>query len=100
MTMSGWIDPLRMVWGSPDGFGSLLIAAAAKSAVVLAAALRTLIARTTRGAFVKSGLPLAEQAARIRQLEQVRQRRQSLLDALKKVDQELGELGQGAGARP
>jgi carboxyl-terminal processing protease len=66
----------------------------------VAAALRTLIARTTRGAFVKSGLPLAEQTARIKQIEQVRQRRQSLLDALKKVDQELGELGPGAGARP
>jgi carboxyl-terminal processing protease len=59
----------------------------------LAAALKTLIARTTGGAFVRVGLPVAEQAARLKRLEDARKRRQSLLEDLKKVDQELSELG-------
>jgi carboxyl-terminal processing protease len=62
----------------------------------LAAALKTLIARTTRGEFAKVGLPIAEQSARLRRADEARKRRQSLLEDLKKVDKELGELGQGA----
>jgi carboxyl-terminal processing protease len=63
----------------------------------LAAALKTLIARTTRGEFVKVGLPLAEQSARLKRVDETRKRRQSLLEDLKKVEKELGELGQGTG---
>jgi carboxyl-terminal processing protease len=58
----------------------------------LAAALKTLIARTTQGAFVKTGLPVAEQSARLRRLDEARKRRQSLVDDLKKVEKELSEL--------
>jgi hypothetical protein len=65
----------------------------------LAAALTTLLARTTRGEFAKVGLPVSEQAARIRRLEEARQRRQSHLDDLKKVDEELGERGPVSGDR-
>ncbi|MGP0069777.1 MAG: S41 family peptidase [Isosphaeraceae bacterium] len=65
----------------------------------LAAALKTLIARTTRGEFAKVGLPIAEQSARLRRADEARKRRQSLLEDLKKVEKELGELGQGAGER-
>ncbi len=66
----------------------------------LAAALTTLIARTTRGEFVKVGLPLSEQSARIQRLDDARKRRQSLLEDLKRVDKELGELSVISGERP
>ena len=66
----------------------------------LAAALKTLIARTTQGEFVRSGLPVAEQAARLARLDDARKRRQSLLEDLEKVEKELGELGQGTPERP
>ena len=60
----------------------------------LAAALTTLIARTTRGEFVKVGLPVSEQSARLKRLDEARKRRQSLLDDLKKVDKELNDLSE------
>jgi carboxyl-terminal processing protease len=63
----------------------------------LSAALKTLIARTTRGEFVKVGLPLADQSARLKRVDETRKRRQLLLEDLKKVEKELGELGQGTG---
>ena len=66
----------------------------------LAAALTTLIARTTRGEFVKVGLPLSEQSARIQRLDDARKRRQLLLEDLKRVDKELGELSSISGDRP
>ena len=66
----------------------------------LAAALKTMIARTTRGEFVKVGLPLSEQSARLQRLDEARKRRQSLLEDLKKVDKELGELSAISGERP
>jgi carboxyl-terminal processing protease len=62
----------------------------------LAAALKTLIARTTRGAFEKVGLPLSELEARIKRIEDGRKRRQSLLDDLKKLEEELEELNREA----
>jgi|GEM_PF-4588575 len=65
----------------------------------LAAALTTLIARTTRGEFVKVGLPVSEQTARILRLDEARKRRQSLLEDLKKVEKELGELSSVSGVR-
>jgi carboxyl-terminal processing protease len=66
----------------------------------LAAALTTVIARTTRGEFVKVGLPVSEQSARIQRLDDARKRRQSLLEDLKKVERELGELSVISGDRP
>jgi carboxyl-terminal processing protease len=66
----------------------------------LAAALKTLIARTTGGEFVRSGLPVAEQTARLKRLDEARKRRQSLLEDLKKVEKDLKELGQGTAERP
>jgi carboxyl-terminal processing protease len=63
----------------------------------LAAALKTLIARTTQGSFVKVGRPVAEQTARLKRLDEARKRRQTLVEDLKKVEKELGELGQGTG---
>ena len=65
----------------------------------LSAALKTLIARTTRGEFVKVGLPIADQSAWLKRVDETRKRRQSLLEDLKKVEKELGELGQGVGER-
>jgi carboxyl-terminal processing protease len=58
----------------------------------LGAALKTLTARTTGGTFVKVGLPVAEQSARLKRLQDVRKRRQSLLDDLRTVERELSEL--------
>jgi carboxyl-terminal processing protease len=66
----------------------------------LAAALMTLIARTTRGEFAKVGLPVSEQSARIQRLDEARKRREALLEDLKKVDKELGELDGVSADRP
>ncbi len=49
-----------------------------------------------RGEFVRTGLPVREQAARLERIEQARQRRKALLDDLKKVEKEIGELDAGA----
>jgi carboxyl-terminal processing protease len=62
----------------------------------LGAALKTLIARTTQGTFLKVGLPIAEQTARLKRVDDARKRKQSLIDDLKKVEKELSELGQDA----
>ncbi len=64
---------------------------------LLAAALKTLIARTTGGEFAKVGLPIAEQSALLKRVDETRRRRLSLLEDLKEVNKELGELGQGTG---
>jgi carboxyl-terminal processing protease len=66
----------------------------------LAAALRALIARTTRGAFEKVGLPASELTVRLKQLEDARKRKLALLDDLKKVDQQLDELIRNTGDDP
>jgi carboxyl-terminal processing protease len=66
----------------------------------LAAALRALIARTTRGAFEKVGLPASELTVRLKQLEDARKRKLALLEDLKKVDQQVDELMRNTGDDP
>jgi carboxyl-terminal processing protease len=66
----------------------------------LAAALRAMSAWTARGEFARTGLPLSEQAGRLERLEQARRRRRAILDDLKKVEAEIGELDGGAAGRP
>ena len=39
----------------------------------------------------KAGLPVSDQTARLRRIEDIRKRRQALIDNLKKVDEELEE---------
>jgi carboxyl-terminal processing protease len=59
----------------------------------LGAALETLIARITTGDFVRVGLPSSEISARAKRLEDARKRKESLREELRKVDEELTDLG-------
>jgi carboxyl-terminal processing protease len=59
---------------------------------VLAGGFRTLIARTTTGAFVKVGRPAAEITDRERSLEANRRRRKAVLEELNRLDREISEL--------
>ncbi len=58
----------------------------------LAAALRSMAAWTVGGQFTRTGLPIGEQAARLAGIEQARKRRRALLEDLKKVEKEIGQL--------
>jgi hypothetical protein len=62
--------------------------------------LRAMSAWTARGEFARTGLPLSEQAGRLERLEQARRRRRAILDDLKKVEAEIGELDGGAAGHP
>ena len=58
----------------------------------LAAALTTMIARTTGGAFVKVGQSVSAISSRSKRLDDVRKRREALLKDLGKIDKEINEL--------
>lgn len=58
----------------------------------LAAALKALIAKATKGEFAKVGEPAGQHVAHDDRLEQAQKRREALLDDLKKVERELEDL--------
>jgi carboxyl-terminal processing protease len=66
----------------------------------LAAALRAMSAWSATGQFARTGLPLSEQAVRLKGLDEARARRRALLDDLKKIEKEIGELESGAAGHP
>jgi carboxyl-terminal processing protease len=66
----------------------------------LAAALRAMSAWSNHGQVVGTGFPLSEQASRLKGLDEARSRRRALLDDLKKVEKQIGELEPGTAGRP
>jgi carboxyl-terminal processing protease len=63
----------------------------------LAAALRTLVARLTGGEFIKVGKSQAALEKAAPRLEEMRQRRQALVNDLNRLDREISDLQQGGG---
>ncbi len=66
----------------------------------LAAALRAMSSWAATGQVARTGLPLSEQAARLKRIDEARARRRALLADLKKIEKEIGELEPGATGRP
>lgn len=60
---------------------------------VLAASLRTLVARITGGEFVKVGKGLAEMHGGLRRLEELRRRQDELRESLRQVERAIAEAG-------
>jgi carboxyl-terminal processing protease len=63
----------------------------------LAAALRSMVARITGGEFLKVGKENAALADQAHRLEEMRQRRDQLLQSVKQLDREIAEMQKGAG---